>query len=82
MRTILAMLGTVVLFVAFAGYLAATVVLSLGLFLATRPIMREPARRRKRKALTDAMLALVTVAMTYRAEEDADAEVPPKSAQV
>lgn len=74
MRTILAMLGTIVLFVAFAGYVAATVLLAGGLFLATRPIMREPARKRKRKAITDAMLALVTVAMTYRAEDDTDAD--------
>lgn len=72
MKTVLAMLGTVVLFVAFAGYVAATTLLAVGLFLATRPIMREPERKRKRKAITDAMLALVAVAVACRPDDDID----------
>lgn len=73
MKTIIAMLGTVVLFVAFAAFVGAATLLAAGLFLATRPIMREPERKRKRKAITDAMLALVTVAVAYRADDDAEA---------
>lgn len=81
MRTLAAMIGTVVLFVAFVGYIAATFVLAIGFYLATRPIMREPARRRKRKALQDALIALVTVAVSFRADDDLDTETAPKSAQ-